>query len=50
VLDAAPDDVVFVDDQTRSVEGARAIGLHAIAFDGTRPAASCAAAAQALGL
>ena len=32
---------VFVDDQARNLDGARAVGLAAVRFDVTRPAASC---------
>ena len=49
-LGLAPEDVVFVDDQTRNVEGARKAGLTAVAFDVTNPARSVAEAERTLGL
>jgi putative hydrolase of the HAD superfamily len=49
-LGLAPDDVVFVDDQQRNVEGARKAGLTAIAFDVTNPSRSVAEAETALGI
>jgi putative hydrolase of the HAD superfamily len=49
-LGLRPSDVVFVDDQMRNVEGARQADLFAVAFDVTRPAASFAEAARALGI
>jgi putative hydrolase of the HAD superfamily len=42
LLGAAPDRVLFVDDLTANVEGARAAGLQAFRFDTTDPAASIA--------
>lgn len=39
---------VFVDDQPRNVQGARAAGMVAVGFDVTRPAASYAEALRAL--
>lgn len=41
---------VFVDDQARNVEGARAFGMTAIHFDVCDPAGSFAATARAMGL
>ncbi len=49
-LGLAPQDVVFVDDQPRNVEGARKAGLIAVQFDVRRPSHSFGAAAQELGL
>ena len=49
-LDLTPQDVVFVDDQERNVEGARNAGLTAIRFDVADPARSFAEAAEALNL
>ena len=49
-LGLAPQNVVFVDDQPRNVEGARAAGLTAIQFDVADPARSFAEAAEALEL
>jgi putative hydrolase of the HAD superfamily len=43
-------DCVFVDDQKRNIDGADAVGLPAVHFDVTRPAASFALALQILGL
>lgn len=43
-------DCVFVDDQRRNVDGARALGIPTVHFDVTAPAASCAEAARLLGL
>ncbi len=43
-------DCVFVDDQRRNVDGARALGIPTVHFDVTAPAASCAEAARPLGL
>ena len=40
-LGLSPDQVVFVDDQTRNVEGARHLGIPTVAFDVTRPEAPC---------
>jgi putative hydrolase of the HAD superfamily len=45
-----PQDIVFVDDQMRNVEGARRAGLDAVLFRVTDPAGSFAAAAMRLGL
>jgi hypothetical protein len=47
-LGLAPDDAVFVDDQDRNVDGARRLGIPTVAFDVTRPEASCAMARQML--
>lgn len=41
---------VFVDDQARNIEGARALGLACVSFDVADPAASCNAARGLLGL
>ncbi len=49
-LNAEPERVVFVDDQMRNVEGARAAGLDAVWFDVTRPAHSFAEAERRLAL
>lgn len=49
-LGLAPGECVFVDDQRRNVEGARAAGLATIAFDVRRPAASYAEALACFGL
>lgn len=49
-LGLTSEDCVFVDAQARHVDGARAVGLLAIEFDVTRPAASCDAARALLGL
>ena len=35
VLDAAPEDIVFLDDQKQNIAGAEAFGLHAVWFDPT---------------
>lgn len=43
-------DCVFVDDQSRNVEGARAVGLPAVQFDVADPAASYTQALHLLGL
>jgi putative hydrolase of the HAD superfamily len=45
-----PSACVFVDDQLKNVEGARAIGLPAVHFDVTAPGRSYAAAFRALGV
>ena len=47
-LGLAPDDAVFVDDQARNVDGSRRQGIPTVAFDVTRPEASCAMARQML--
>jgi putative hydrolase of the HAD superfamily len=47
-LGQSPDQVVFVDDQARNVEGARRLGIPTVAFDVTRPEASCEVARQLL--
>jgi putative hydrolase of the HAD superfamily len=49
-LALAPDQLVFVDDQLRNVNGARRLGWHAVHFDVRAPAASYAEALQLLGL
>lgn len=49
-LGLAPENVVFIDDQERNVEGARKAGLVAIRFDVADPAGSFAQAAEALEL
>lgn len=43
-------DCVFVDDQRRNVDGARALGIPTVHFDVTAPAASCTEAGRLLGL
>lgn len=40
VLDAAPEDILFVDDQPRNIGGAEAFGLRVAWFDVTDPAGS----------
>jgi putative hydrolase of the HAD superfamily len=47
-LGLSPDEAVFVDDQPRNVEGSRRVGIPTVAFDVTRPEASCAMARQLL--
>lgn len=49
-LGLAAGDCVFVDDQARNVEGARAIGLPCVHFDVAQPAASYSQALDLLGL
>ncbi len=49
-LGLAADDCVFVDDQARNVEGARAVGLPVVHFDVAQPAASYSQALDLLGL
>jgi len=49
-LGVAPGECVFVDDQRRNVEGAAAVGMIALWFDVTQPAASCDVARRVLGL
>lgn len=49
-LGLSPEEVVFVDDQPRNVEGARRAGLDALQFDVTKPASSFAEAERRLGL
>jgi putative hydrolase of the HAD superfamily len=49
-LDAAPAEVVFIDDQPGNVEGALACGLQAIRLDPNDPAAAFDEAARRLGL
>jgi putative hydrolase of the HAD superfamily len=48
-LGTRPERTVFVDDQTRNVEGARKAGFQAVTFDVTRPAESFAEAERLLG-
>ena len=43
-------DCVFVDDQARNVDGALAVGMQAVHFDVTKPAASFQLALNALGV
>jgi putative hydrolase of the HAD superfamily len=43
-------EAVFVDDQPRNVDGARRLGIPTVAFDVTRPEASCEEGRQLLGL
>jgi putative hydrolase of the HAD superfamily len=43
-------DCVFVDDQPRNVDGARAAGMTAVLFDVRAPRVACGDAARALGL
>jgi putative hydrolase of the HAD superfamily len=47
-LGLTPEDAVFVDDQARNVDGARRLGIPTVAFDVTRPEASCEVARQLL--
>jgi putative hydrolase of the HAD superfamily len=47
-LGLTPEDAVFVDDQARNVDGARRLGIPTVAFDVTRPEASCDMARQLL--
>jgi len=49
-LRLAPADCVFVDDQARNVAGARAVGMPAVHFDVTAPAASYREALKRLGI
>lgn len=49
-LGLAAEACVFVDDQARNVEGARAVGLPTVHFDVARPAASYSQALSLLGL
>jgi putative hydrolase of the HAD superfamily len=49
-LEAAPADVVFIDDQPRNVAGGLACGLQAIHLDVNRPHLAFAEAARRLGL
>ena len=44
----AATDCVFVDDQARNIDGARALGLRCVSFDVTRAADSCDAVRLAL--
>jgi glucose-1-phosphatase len=50
LLGADPSRVLFIDDLTVNVEGARAAGLQGFRFDTTDPAASVAALRDILGL
>ncbi len=50
LLGAQPGRVLFIDDLTANVEGARAAGLQGFRFDTTDPAASVAALRDLLGL
>ena len=50
LLGVEPSRVLFVDDLTVNVEGARAAGLHGFRFDTTDPSASLAALRDLLGL
>jgi putative hydrolase of the HAD superfamily len=47
-LGLSPDQAVFVDDQARNVVGSRRLGIPTVAFDVTRPQASCDMARQLL--
>ncbi|WP_298256744.1 HAD-IA family hydrolase [Bradyrhizobium sp.] len=49
-LGLSPDQVLFIDDQSRNVDGAGRAGLEALQFDVTRPALSFAEAERRLGL
>lgn len=49
-LGLSPEEIVFVDDQTRNVEGARRAELNAVQFDVTKPEASFAEAERRLGI
>jgi putative hydrolase of the HAD superfamily len=49
-LDLAPEEIVFVDDQPRNIEGAHHAGLDALQFDVTKPGSSFAEAERRLGL
>ena len=49
-LGLAAEDCVFVDDQLRNIEGARAVGLQTIHFNVRKPRESYAAALELLGL
>jgi putative hydrolase of the HAD superfamily len=44
------EEVVFVDDQPRNVDGARRLGIPTVQFDITQPASSCHEAQELLGL
>lgn len=48
MLGLPPEQVVFVDDQPRNIDGARAFGLHAVWFDVRDPVGSVTAAWEAL--
>jgi len=47
-LSCRPEDCVFVDDQKKNVDGAAAVGMIAVQFDVTKPAASYARALASL--
>ena len=49
-LDLAPEACVFVDDQARNIDGARAVGLNTVHFNVQTPAESYAEAMKLLGL
>ncbi len=49
-LGLAPGDCVFVDDQPRNIEGARAVGLQAVPFDVRHPSEGYARALALLGI
>jgi len=49
-LGLSPDEVAFVDDQPRNVEGVRRAGLDAVLFDVTRPSDSFAEVERRLAL
>jgi len=49
-LGLSPEEIVFVDDQLRNVEGARRAELDAVQFDVTKPEASFAEAERRLGI
>lgn len=49
-LGLPPGDCVFVDDQPRNIDGARAVGLQAVAFDVRDPRGSFARALARLGI
>lgn len=49
-LGLSPEEIVFVDDQSRNVEGARRAALDAVQFDVTKPGRSFAEAERRLGM
>jgi len=49
-LEMSPEQIVFLDDQMRNIEGANRFGLDAVWFDVRRPAESFAEAERRLGL
>jgi putative hydrolase of the HAD superfamily len=49
-LGLSPEEIVFVDDQLRNVDGARRAQLDAVQFDVTRPGSSFAEAERRLGI